>query len=191
MTLDGSEVFVGNSGNVYIAPVGTALPTADDTVLDAAFIDLGYFNESGVTVTVGRQTSEVRAWQSYAPLRRVIASMLTSFAFSMEQWNSQNMVLALGGGTVVEGTAGHFVYTAPTPAEGITQWALVLDIQDEAGTVRFVTAKTELEGDVSVAFTRNEAALLPVTLTVLDTGTSALFQMMTDIDSFTPYPVGS
>jgi hypothetical protein len=184
MTLDGSEVIVGNSGHVYVAPVGTALPAAEDTTLDTAFADLGYFSESGVTVTIGRQVAEVRAWQSYAPLRRIITSQATSFAFEMEQWNSDTAVLALGGGTVTEPTADHFMLTPPTPDDGPSQWALVLDVTDEAGTLRFVTAKVELEGDVSIAFTRNSAAVLPVTLTVLDTGTSALFQLLTDDAAF-------
>lgn len=191
MTLDSSEVFVGNSGNVWLAPVGTPLPTADGTALNAAFIDLGYFNENGVAMTNGRTISEVRAWQSYAPLRRIVASMITSWAFSMLQVNSFNLAVAFGGGTVTEPTTGHFNYTAPTPAEGITQWALVLDIQDEAGKLRFTTSKVELEGDVSLAFTRNEALVLPVTLTVLDPGTSALFNILSDLPQLSVYPVAS
>lgn len=189
--LDGSEVIVGNSGHVWIAPVGTTLPTADNTALDAAFVDLGYFTEAGVTVTIGRQKAEVRAWQSYAPLRNIITSQTTSFAFAMEQWDSQTAVLALGGGVVTEPTTGHFKLVPPTPADGATQWALVLDIEDESSNLRFTTAKVELEGDVSIAFTRNEAAVLPVTLTVLDTGTSALFEMLTNDPAFSVYPVAS
>lgn len=191
MTLDSSEIFVGNSGNVYIAPLDTPLPDQDDDVLDAAFVDLGYFNEDGVAMTNGRTINEVRAWQSYSPLRRLVASMITGFTFSMLQMNSQNLAVAFGGGTVEEVTTGHFDYTAPTPAEGITQWALVLDVIDEAGKLRFTTAKVELEGDVTMAFSRNEAVVLPVTLTVLDPGTSAMFHILSDLPQFSVYPAAS
>ena len=46
------------SGAAFIAPLGTALPTAVDTPLDAAFAGLGYVGEDGITETSERSTDE-------------------------------------------------------------------------------------------------------------------------------------
>ena len=60
---------MGTVGNVYaaeptatgaalVAPQGTPLPTAIDSTLDAAFIDLGFVGEDGITETSERSTDE-------------------------------------------------------------------------------------------------------------------------------------
>jgi hypothetical protein len=54
MSLETSEVRAGITGELYAAPVGTALPTDTSTALNAAFKGLGYFSEDGVTETFER-----------------------------------------------------------------------------------------------------------------------------------------
>ena len=60
---------MGTVGNVYaaeptatgaalVAPQGTPLPTAIDSTLDPAFIDLGFVGEDGITETSERSTDE-------------------------------------------------------------------------------------------------------------------------------------
>lgn len=49
-------------GGVYIAPLGTALPTDATTALNAAFKNVGYVSDSGVTNTITRDNTEVKAW---------------------------------------------------------------------------------------------------------------------------------
>lgn len=46
------------SGAAFVAPLGTALPTAVDTPLDGAFVGLGYVGEDGITETSERTTDE-------------------------------------------------------------------------------------------------------------------------------------
>lgn len=46
------------SGAAFVAPLGTTLPTAVDTVLDPAFVGLGYVGEDGITETSERTTDE-------------------------------------------------------------------------------------------------------------------------------------
>ena len=52
----------GVSGAVFRAPLGTTLPTTADEALDAAFKDLGFVSEDGVTNANTATTSSVKAW---------------------------------------------------------------------------------------------------------------------------------
>ncbi len=52
----------GVSGPIYRAPKGTALPTAADAALNAAFAALGYVSEDGVTNATEIDTEDVKAW---------------------------------------------------------------------------------------------------------------------------------
>jgi hypothetical protein len=39
-----SNLVVGSGGSVYIAPVGTTLPTTPTGALNASFVDVGYIS---------------------------------------------------------------------------------------------------------------------------------------------------
>lgn len=47
---------------VYAAPLGTALPTSATATLNAAFVDLGWVGDDGVTNSISRDTTKHRAW---------------------------------------------------------------------------------------------------------------------------------
>lgn len=49
-------------GAVFRAPLGTTLPTDAHTSLDAAFQELGFISEEGVTSSNTRQSEEKKAW---------------------------------------------------------------------------------------------------------------------------------
>lgn len=50
------------SGMFYHAPVGTALPTTADATLDAAWTEVGYVSQDGLTVSVSATTDSIRDW---------------------------------------------------------------------------------------------------------------------------------
>lgn len=49
-------------GAVYVAPVGTTLPTTAAATLDDAFKALGYISEDGVTNSQERTSENIKAW---------------------------------------------------------------------------------------------------------------------------------
>lgn len=60
-----AEVTAGKpkvGGHVFRAPIGSTLPTDASTALDAAFIDMGYISEDGVTNSNSPESSVVNAW---------------------------------------------------------------------------------------------------------------------------------
>ena len=50
------------SGAVFAAPVGSTLPTAVGTTLDAAFKELGYISEDGLTNGNSPESTTIKAW---------------------------------------------------------------------------------------------------------------------------------
>jgi len=60
MAVAGSEVRVAGSGHVYLAPVGTAMPT-DTAALPADWVDLGYVTEDGVMFNFDRETEDLNS----------------------------------------------------------------------------------------------------------------------------------
>lgn len=49
-------------GAIFRAPVGTTLPTDATTALDAAFVNLGFVSEDGVTNSNSPESDELKAW---------------------------------------------------------------------------------------------------------------------------------
>lgn len=62
---DADNITIGlpkTGGAVYWAPLGTTLPTDATTSLNAAFLNLGYITEDGVTVSTSEESDTVNAW---------------------------------------------------------------------------------------------------------------------------------
>ena len=99
--LAASEIRVAGTGAVYVAPVGTAVPSTVNDALNAAFRNLGYVSTDGVRVARTMDTEQVNAWQAIAPLRYLITGVQLTAAFDLQQFNKDTLPLYLGGGTIV------------------------------------------------------------------------------------------
>ena len=83
MALDATQVRVGVTGAVYVAPTGTTLPTDATTSLAVAFDDVGYISEDGVTETQDTDTNDIVAWQNGAVVRKIQTSHDLTYSFAM------------------------------------------------------------------------------------------------------------
>lgn len=177
---DPDEVVVGSHGDIYVAPVGTALPTQVDSALNAAFVKLGFVSEDGVTPSVGSEIEEFGAWQRRQPIRRERISQDISLSFALMQWNAETIKFAFGGGTVAEYSPGEFRYDFPSGVDALDERALVLDWQDgETSLWRLVIARGSVTEAVEFTLARNAPAVLPITFSALgaegDVSTASLF----------------
>lgn len=65
MSTDATKVTAGKpmvGGAVHWAPLGTALPLNATATLAAAYVDMGYISEDGVTNSNEREAEEIKAW---------------------------------------------------------------------------------------------------------------------------------
>ena len=49
-------------GAIFVAPVGTPLPTSTSEALDAAFKNMGYCSDSGLVNSTALETNKIKAW---------------------------------------------------------------------------------------------------------------------------------
>jgi hypothetical protein len=162
------EVVVGSNGSVYVAPVGTALPTNIAGALNVAFKELGYVSEDGITFTNGQEIEDINAWQSFYPIRKVVTSKSTSVQFVLRQWNEDTVKLAFGGGTISR-TAGVTTYLPPEPGT-LDERAMIIEWEDGSETFRLVLPRGLVSGEVESNVVRSAAADLPISFDVTPSG---------------------
>lgn len=168
MSVDANEVVVGANGAVYVAPAGTAVPTTPTVALNAAFVEVGYVSEEGITFTGGAEQEDILAWQSFYPIRKIITARTAGMEFVMKQWNESTVKLAFGGGTI-DRNGAVTTYVPPSPSE-LDVRALVVEWQDGANDYRLVIPRGQVSGEVSTQLVRNSAADLPVSFAATPSG---------------------
>ena len=72
MALDSDNVRVAVTGAVYVGPTSATAPTSSASSL-SGFTDLGYVSADGITETIDKTTSQIRAWQGGALVREVVS----------------------------------------------------------------------------------------------------------------------
>lgn len=180
-----SELVVANTGEVSVAPVGTALPTDPTAALNAAFTGLGYTNEDGVTFTVTPSITDFMAWQSNLPIRRELTSQEVQVQFNLQQWNENNVPLAFGGGAVTVPSSGVYKYTLPADGDALDERAMIIDAQDGTHHFRIIMPRGNVSEAASATFKRSQEALLPITFKALAPGSGVTpAYILTDAPGF-------
>jgi hypothetical protein len=160
------ELVVGGTGQAYVAPEGTTLPTTTAGAVAAGFVGLGYHSEDGVSLTVTPNIQEFPVWQSRQPARREsLATEITS-TFSLAQWDEDTVPLAFGGGSI-SGSSPNYRYDFPADDGALPTRALVIDVVDGDETFRFVWERINVTEATTIQFNRSNLALLPIGAKVL------------------------
>jgi len=161
---DPTNVVVASAGDVYVAPEGTALPTTL-AALASPWVDLGYVSDDGVTFTTSRDTEDINAWQSAEPVRRLVTAEPKTLEFELlEYGRPEAVVLAFRGGSI-DVASGVATFTPPTAGADDIR-AVVIEAGDDDATFRFCFSRAELGDDVATQLVRNDAARLPISLSV-------------------------
>lgn len=166
MALNPEEIIIGGNHRVHVAPEGTTLPTSISDLLDGAFVDLGYTEQTGVKFTDTKTIGKVLPSQSFYPVRQYVQDREATVEFSLLQWNEESLILAFGGGTVTEPSVGKFRYHPPAP-QSIGVSAMVVDIQDGTRNFRITIERGFVTSNTVSTFSRTAAGMLPITFSVL------------------------
>jgi hypothetical protein len=165
MALDATEVRVGLTGNLYSAPLATAMPTTVATALPIAWVDLGYVSEDGLALTPNATVQDVKAWQTQYAVRRMTTDREFVSKFKLEQRNSDTLQLAFGGGSVVV-ASGVSTYTPPAGFETFER-SFVLEVRDGTIIDRWLLYRgfPSISGDI--VFKRDEATMFELEIGAL------------------------
>jgi hypothetical protein len=181
MTQVSSQVRVAGTGELFLAPLGTVLPTSAAGELDPAFVGYGYTDDNGVVLSKSIKRDGVPAWQSLTPVRYITTEQDFTVAATFLQSNAATLKAWLNSGDFApDGNTENPGYRADISVDPITlQYALVLDWDDSGITSRLIIPKVEITdtGDVSLArkatgFAITFGALAPDTGNILASWTT-------------------
>ena len=112
-------------GGIYVAPIGTTLPTDASTALANTFKNLGYVSEDGITIQEQRTTEAVKEWNGdqIDDLTKEHASKIK--AKFLEAVNMDVLKLVHGNANVSTATGGAIV--VKTNSKDLDEWVMVID----------------------------------------------------------------
>jgi hypothetical protein len=163
---DNDEIVVGANGKILVAAVGTTAPTDVTTAWAAAWWDLGYATDDGVTLTDSKTINGKAAWQSFYPVRRIVTARDFQAKFTLIQWNMATIEFAYGGGQISSLGGGVYRFTPPSP-EVIDERALGVEWVDGIKIYRLVIPHGLLVEATETKIARTDSANLPLTFGVI------------------------
>lgn len=180
MARDSSQFFVGGVTDVYVAPVGTAMPADETTSLNAAFVNLGFTTDDGVGFNVSYDTATRNSSQALDPTLRIRTGRDTTVTVGLQQFNQTTLPLALGGGTVTVSTT-HTSYSAPDP-EDIDYRALITHSVYGGKVLRICIPKVMVTETGDISFAKEEESVLDLTFGAIASSAAAPWTLLGNTD---------
>lgn len=168
MALDASEIRIGASGRLYVAPLETSAPTNTSDAW-TNWTDLGYTSRDGApTIVPAMEMAQVDVWQSMYPGRRWVLNRTFDITFTLVQTNRYSIELAFGGGewTFVTGTTWRY---EPPESEDIDERMFGLEIVDGDIIDRYVIERGIVSEIGEIPVNRDGAKQYELTISALGT----------------------
>lgn len=150
MTLVAPNVRVAITGEVYYAPLGTALPTNSTTALIAAYKGLGYLSDDGVSEKWDDSVDIITAWQSATTVRSATTKSTGSLGFTPIESNGLVLQTFHRGSTMVESPTGNFKLDVKPIVSDPKIW--VFHVIDGTKLIRMVIGNGEITERGEVAY---------------------------------------
>lgn len=167
MALDTTEVRLAPSGHIYTAVVGTTLPTTATMSLNAAFKELGYADEDGVSITPGVEVTDIAAWQAATPVKTSLDSISLEISFNLLQANQDTWALYFFNTAWANNFGQGKVTVSSNP--GTQEKALIIEWDDDlADTSRLVVPRAFIADREALQLVRNDVEKVGLTFRVLD-----------------------
>lgn len=158
MALVAANTVVGITGSVSYAPVGTTAPTSATAALPAAWLDLGYLNEDGITENIEQTAEDLRAWQNNAVVRTVVTEAAARYNFVAIETKKAVIELYYAGTITTD-------QIVVDPAATGGRKSFVIDVIDGAKTQRIYIAEGEVTERGERTITSTDLVGYPMTIT--------------------------
>lgn len=153
-------------GAIYRAPIGTTLPTDASTALDAAFENMGFVSEDGVTNSNSMESDELKAWGGDTVLNPQTAKTDT-FKYKLIEALNVEVLKYVYGDDNVSGTLATGI-TITANSEDQAEQAIVIEMALKGGVIKRVVipnGKVTEVGDI--VYQDGDAVGYETTLTAL------------------------
>ncbi|MET8185728.1 phage tail protein [Streptomyces sp. NPDC005246] len=184
MSADNTQVRVGVTGAVYVAPVGTTAPTDPYTPWGAGWIDLGYCTEDGLTESLNEDRQEFKAWGRKRPVRTQITNRTNTFKIGTQETKAHTVSLFYGVDIADMTSSGtgdtQFIsWNEPEDPEPM-YYALGMDVIDGDYPKRIVVARAEVTAKGDIVYKADQTVSYDLTFTALEaaSGVSAINYML-------------
>lgn len=184
MANDSTEIVIATNLTVWLADVGTTAPTDSTSTPGAGWSDAGYTTEDGTNFATDPTFQDVFAHQASTAVRTFKSRDAANLQVALLQWNTATWEAAFGGGAVtVTGSVAKFT---PPDATESTPKAVILDTEDDFGTIRLVVPKCRVRSGVTLNLNRTAASPLAVTFAVEATtiGAASWYVYTDNVTSF-------
>lgn len=160
--MDANNVRSALTGAGYRAPLGTPLPTNPTSPWNAAFEELGYFSEDGITEARSDDWNAIRAWQNRTIVRQLLTGSDSTFAFSLLETTAVGLE-TYHSGSIMTDTGGVATIEVYEPTED--HFAFGFDVLDGDVHMRIVVPDGQVTEVGEVVYKNGEALMYPLTIT--------------------------
>lgn len=156
------------AGGVYMAPLGTALPTDAVTALAAAYVSLGYIAEGGVTNSNSPESEDYKAWGGDTVMSYQTGKDDT-FALGLIESLNPDVLKAVYNGANVSGTlTGNTGITVKANAQDMEEHVFVIDMVMRGGAFkRIVIPDGKITEVGDIVYSDTEIVNYPITITAM------------------------
>lgn len=161
MATTAANVLVGVTGGAYLAPTGTALPTNSQSALNAAFDEVGYISEDGVTQSISEDITDLKAWQNGDVVRKIQTAHDLTYSFTMIE--TSDVTLAAYYGNYTAGTV-------EINGDQLPHKSWVLEVVDGDDDLRVVIPDGQITERGDIVYQNGDAVGYQVTITAFPDG---------------------
>lgn len=139
------------TGAIFMAPIGTTLPTDSTTALASGFVELGYASDAGVVNSESRETETIKAWGGDTVLKPFTGKEDT-FKFTLIEALNIGALKLVYGESNVSGALSTGI-TIKSAAEDLESHSFVIEMVLNGAIKRIVipSAKVTEVGDITYA----------------------------------------
>lgn len=160
----------GVTGAIYVAPLGTTLPTDATTALASSnFTSLGYVSEDGLSNSASNDSTPIKSWGG-ATVEITEDNYTDTFTFTLLESLNPDVLEAVNGNVTGETLASGISTVIGAYDRPEQVW--VIDMVMRGGVAkRIVIPRGKITAVGEITYRRNQAVGYPVTLTALYDGT--------------------
>ncbi|MFF8485157.1 phage tail tube protein [Streptomyces antibioticus] len=163
MSNDADNVRAALNGSIYMAPKGSTAPVDLDTAWDAAWEDLGFMSDDGVSMEYSTDVEDINAWQSLSPVRRILTSVDMTLGFTAIELKARTVTAYFPGATITNVSGAIQRLDIPS-APGPQEFAFGLEWVDGDIKNRLVIPRGEITDRGAISLGRSAAVGLEMTV---------------------------